>query len=203
LVGTVVLPMGLQTPSAPSVLPPTLPLRSMGSVQWLAVIICIFLRQVMTEPLRGQPCQALVCKHILPSAIVSGFGGSVDGMDPKVGWSPDGLSFSLCSSTGGHVCLLEVASSGSVFLQLGISTNLILIGSWEPLLSYPWCLVHSSGSPLPCPPISTSVYFYSIHSPCPLDFPHTRFCPSPFPPFILSHLGLSLPLFPRIIFFPF
>ena len=33
--------MGLQSPSAPSVPPPTLPLGSLGSVQWLAVSICI------------------------------------------------------------------------------------------------------------------------------------------------------------------
>jgi hypothetical protein len=33
LVDTVVFPMGLQTPSAPSVCPPTLPLGSLGSVE--------------------------------------------------------------------------------------------------------------------------------------------------------------------------
>ena len=37
----IVLPMGLQSPSAPSVPSPTLPLGSLGSVQWLAVSICI------------------------------------------------------------------------------------------------------------------------------------------------------------------
>jgi hypothetical protein len=52
---TVVLPMGLQSPSAPSVLHLTLPLGSQGSVQWLAVSICSCLSQVLVEPLRGQP----------------------------------------------------------------------------------------------------------------------------------------------------
>jgi hypothetical protein len=74
LVDIVVLPMGMQTPSAPSVLPLIPPLESPGSVQWLSVSICICLSQVLTEPLRGQPYQAPVCKHILASAIMSGFG---------------------------------------------------------------------------------------------------------------------------------
>ena len=66
-------------------------------------------------------------------------------MDPKLDWSLDGLSFSLCSifvpafpldeqfwiknldmggyphpSPGGHVYLLEVVSSGSISRLLGI-----------------------------------------------------------------------------------
>ena len=36
----IVLLMGLQSPSAPSVLPLALPLGSLGSAQWLAVSIC-------------------------------------------------------------------------------------------------------------------------------------------------------------------
>jgi hypothetical protein len=62
----------------------TLPLGSPGSVQWLAVSICICLSQVLIEPLRGQPYQAFVGKHFLASAIVSGL-VSAAGMDPKVG----------------------------------------------------------------------------------------------------------------------
>jgi hypothetical protein len=86
-----VLPVGLQSPTAPLALPLTLPLGSLGSVQWLAVSICICLSQVLAETLRGQPYQAPLCKLILASAIVF-----ADGMDPKVGQSLGGLSFSLC-----------------------------------------------------------------------------------------------------------
>jgi hypothetical protein len=77
-------------------------------------------------------------------------------MDSTVGWSLDGLSFSLCSTfvpafffldsdnselkifkwvgvpippLGGHVYLLEVVSSGSFSLLLGISANVLSIGS--------------------------------------------------------------------------
>jgi hypothetical protein len=70
----IVLPLGLPSPSALSVLPLTLPLRSPGSVQRLAVSICICIGQVMVEPLRGQPHQAPVSKRFLISAIMSGFG---------------------------------------------------------------------------------------------------------------------------------
>lgn len=83
--------MGLRSPSVPSAFPLTLPLGSPDSVQWLAVSTCTWLSQVLVEPLRGQPYQTRVGKHILPSAIVSGMG-------PKVGLSLDGLSFSLCST---------------------------------------------------------------------------------------------------------
>ena len=57
---------------------------------------CICLRQVLVKTLRGQPCQAPAHKHILASAIVSGF-GPWHGMDPKVGRSLGCLSFSICS----------------------------------------------------------------------------------------------------------
>ena len=70
----IVLPMRWQTPSAPSVLLLTLPLGSPGSVQWLAVSICICIGQVLAKPLRGQPYQISVGKHFLASAIVSAGG---------------------------------------------------------------------------------------------------------------------------------
>ena len=82
--------MGLQSLSAPSVLPfigvPRLSL-------WLAVRICICLSQVLAELLRGQLHQALVSKHFFASAIVL---VSVDEMDSKVRQSLEGLFFSLC-----------------------------------------------------------------------------------------------------------
>jgi hypothetical protein len=69
----IVLLMGLQSPSAPSVLPLALPLGSLGSAQWLAVSSCICIGQVLVEPLREQPYQAPVSKCFLASAIVSRF----------------------------------------------------------------------------------------------------------------------------------
>jgi hypothetical protein len=84
---------------------------------------------------------------------------SVCGMDPQVGQTLDGLFFSLCStlcpcisfrqeqfwvnifemgggphpSTGDRACLLDMVSTGSLSPLLGISTNVIFIGSWESL----------------------------------------------------------------------
>jgi hypothetical protein len=54
LTDTAVLPMGLQSSSAPSVLPLTLPLGCLDSVRWLAVSSCNCLSQMLVEPLRGQ-----------------------------------------------------------------------------------------------------------------------------------------------------
>ena len=74
LVNIVVLPMGLQTPSAPSVLPPTPSLGSLCSVRYLAAGIPICIGQTLAGPLRGLLYQALVSKLFLASAMVSGFG---------------------------------------------------------------------------------------------------------------------------------
>jgi hypothetical protein len=70
----IVLPMGLHYPSAPSVPPLALPLRSLGSVWWLALGICICFGQVLVQPLRKQSYKAPVSKHFLASAIMSEFG---------------------------------------------------------------------------------------------------------------------------------
>jgi hypothetical protein len=80
LVHIVVLPMRLQTPSAPSVLLITLPLWSPYSVQWLAVSICILLGSTSWHQ-----------QYWL--GLVATFR-----MDPEVGQSLDGRSFSLCST---------------------------------------------------------------------------------------------------------
>ena len=77
MVDIVVLPRGLQTPSAPSVLSLTPPLGSPCSVPWLAVSIRICVGQALAEPLRRQPYQAPVSKFSLASAVVSGFGKSI------------------------------------------------------------------------------------------------------------------------------
>ena len=91
LVDSVGLPVGLQSSSAPSALPLTHPFGSLGSVQWLAISICIHLSQVLAEPLRGQPFQAQVCKYILVSTIVLGGFVFVDWIDCMVGQSLDCL----------------------------------------------------------------------------------------------------------------
>jgi hypothetical protein len=80
----IVYPMGLQSPSAPSVLPITLPLGSLDSIQWLGVIICICTGQALVEPLREQPYQAPVSKCFLAPAIVSRSG--VCRWDGSLGW---------------------------------------------------------------------------------------------------------------------
>ena len=74
LVDIIVLPMGLQFISAPSVISLTLPLGPQGSVQWLAVCICICIDQVMAESLRGELYHDPVSKHFLAPARVLGFG---------------------------------------------------------------------------------------------------------------------------------
>jgi hypothetical protein len=73
----IVLPMGLQTPSAPSVLYLISPSETLCSVQWLAASICLCICQALAEPLRRPLYQAPVSKHFLAFAIVSGFGDCI------------------------------------------------------------------------------------------------------------------------------
>jgi hypothetical protein len=63
----------VQSPSAPSVLPPTLPLVSLCSVWWLAVNIHIYIGNALVELFRGHLYHTPVSNHFLASAIVSGF----------------------------------------------------------------------------------------------------------------------------------
>jgi len=72
-----VLPMVLQTPSAPSVFSLTPPLEAPCSDQWLAASILICISRALVEPLRRHPYQAPVSKHFLVSAIVAGFGAYI------------------------------------------------------------------------------------------------------------------------------
>ena len=68
----IVLPIGLQTPSASSeLLPPTPPFGSLCSGRWLAE--SIYICKPQEESLPGQLYQAPVSKHFLVSAIVTGF----------------------------------------------------------------------------------------------------------------------------------
>jgi hypothetical protein len=66
----IVLPMGLETPSAPSVHSLTPPFGTPWSVQWLAVSICLCICQALLEPLRRPLYQALVSMHFLASTVV-------------------------------------------------------------------------------------------------------------------------------------
>jgi hypothetical protein len=80
----VVLPMGLQTPSTPSVPSLTPLLETPSSVQWLAANTCLCICKALAGPLRRQPYQAPFSIYFLASTIVSGFGNCI--------WdeSPDG-----------------------------------------------------------------------------------------------------------------
>ena len=126
----------------------------------LSVNICIYISQVLAEPLRGQPYQAPVSKCFLTSAIVSGFG--IYRWEGSLGRAVSGrpllqslfhfcpcLSFrqeqfwinifEMCEwphpSTWGSAYLLKMFSTGSISSLLGISANIIPIGTREPLAS--------------------------------------------------------------------
>ena len=102
MVHIVVLPMGLQTPSALWVLSLASPLGTLGSVQCMAVSIHICICQAQPEPLRRQLYQTPVSKHLLASTIVSGFGNYIwDGSPGRVVFN--GLSFSLCTTL--YLCI--------------------------------------------------------------------------------------------------
>jgi hypothetical protein len=86
----IVPPMGLQTPSAPWVLPLAPPWGTLCSVQWLAESIHLCICQALAETLRRQLYQALVGKHLLASTIVSEFGNYIWDGSPGgtvTGWS--------------------------------------------------------------------------------------------------------------------
>jgi len=89
------LPMGLQTPTAPWVPSLALLLRTLCSVQWMAVSIHFWICQALAEPLRGQLYQAPVSKHLLTFTILPGFwnclwnessGRTVSGFFPASGY---------------------------------------------------------------------------------------------------------------------
>jgi hypothetical protein len=134
-----VLPMELQSPSAPPVLLPALPLGSLSSVSWLALSIHLCFGEWLVKPPKEQPHQIPVSKLLLAMLTVSSL-VSTDMMDPQVGQSPNGPSFSLCSIscscssfgqehsrvknfemgewphplTGRHAYVLDMVSTGSV-----------------------------------------------------------------------------------------
>jgi hypothetical protein len=77
LVDIVVLLMGLQTPSTPSVLSLIPLLGTPHSVQWLAMNIPLCICKALAGPLRRQPYQAPFSMQFLASTIVSGFGNCI------------------------------------------------------------------------------------------------------------------------------
>jgi hypothetical protein len=160
---------------------------------------------MLAEPLKGQPYQAPVCEHFLVSALVLGVGvsrwdgswsGTVSGwpllqslphfFDPAFSWVRNNSGLKILEmggwphlSNGGHAYLLDMVSAGSPSPLLGISANVIHIGSWEPLASL--ASVTSSGYPSSSATSATSIQF-----PDPLYFfpalsSHTWSCPT-FPP---------------------
>ena len=82
LVDIFVLPMRLQTPSAPTVLALTPPLESTCSVQCLAVYFRICIGQALAQPFRGQLYQAPVYPALL------GISNSVWVWCQQMGWIP-------------------------------------------------------------------------------------------------------------------
>ena len=106
LVHIVVLLMGLQTPSAPWVLPLAFPLGTLCSVQWMAVVIHFCICQALAEPPRRQLYHATVRKHMLASTIMSGL-GIIYGMNTQVWQYLDDLYFRLCSTLYLHIFSCE------------------------------------------------------------------------------------------------
>jgi hypothetical protein len=90
-----VSPMGLQTPSAPWVLSLAPSLGTLCSVQCMTVNIHFCICQELAKPLRTQLYQSPVSKLLLASTMWLVL-VVVYGMDPQVGQSLDGHSFSLC-----------------------------------------------------------------------------------------------------------
>jgi hypothetical protein len=148
--------MGLQSPSVPLVLSLTLTEGFSGSVQWLTVSIFTCLSQMLVEPLREQPCQTPVYKYNMVSAWYLQMGWVPRWSDlwmafPSV-FAPflvpaflvDRNNFESKNlrymgdpipQLGAMSIFWMVVSSGSISPLMGIQTNVIPIGSWEPLTS--------------------------------------------------------------------
>ena len=131
----IVLPMGLQSPSAPLVLTLALLLGSLGSVQWLAMSICICIGGVLVEPLSGQPYQAPVSKCFLASVIVWGIGvcrwnGPLGGV--ASGWPILQPLFHFFV----HVFLLDRNISGSLNWGPCLSIGVGLYRLYLPFVEY-------------------------------------------------------------------
>ena len=91
LVDIVVLPMGLQSRSTPSVLSLNPLLGIPCSVQWMAVSIHLCICKALAGHLKRQPYQAPFSMHFLASTIVSGFCNCI--WDESPGGTVSGWSF--------------------------------------------------------------------------------------------------------------
>jgi hypothetical protein len=134
--------MGLQTPSAPWVLSLAPSLGTLCSGQWMTVSTHFCICQALAETLRRQLYQAPVIKHLLASIIVYG-------LDPQVGQSLEGHSFSLyfticlCNPFHGYFVLRRSEVStlwSSFFLSFKCFVDCIL-----GVLSF-WTNIHLSMS---------------------------------------------------------
>jgi hypothetical protein len=96
----------LKTPSAPSVLSLTPPLRIPWSVEWLATSICLWLCSALAEPLWRQLYQAPVSMHFLTSTIVSVFDDCIWDGTPGGAFSR-WLFFNIWSILWIHICSSE------------------------------------------------------------------------------------------------
>jgi hypothetical protein len=150
----IVLPMGLQTSSAPSALPLTSPLESLCSVRWLVASILICSGQALAKLFMGKLYQTPASKCFLLSEIVSGFdihrrGGSLGGT--VSGWP---LFQSLLHSLSLHLGEEDRSNSGLIFLrwvgalitQLGAMHNLWICSL--QVLSLPGWVFQLISSPL-------------------------------------------------------
>ena len=141
LVDTAAPHRGLQSPLGPSVFSPTPPLGTLSWVQFptlprLGVSASVFVRS--WQPLRRQIYQAPVNKHF-PAWEVLGL-VTVYGMDPQVGQSLEGRSFSLCSTRCLCISSREYFVSSSK-KDWSIHTLVLLLP--EPHLVCEWYPGHS------------------------------------------------------------
>ena len=107
---------GLQIPSTPSVLSLTPPLETNAqSNGWLQASASVFVR--FWQSLSGDSYIRLlsVCTSWHPQQCL--YLVTVYGMDPQVGKSLDGLSFSLCSTLCLHICSCEYFVPPSKMVQ--------------------------------------------------------------------------------------
>ena len=100
---TLLLFMGLQTPSTPSV-PSSAPHH--GGIQCLTASITLCICQALAEPFRRQLYQAPVSKHFLASTILCGFGDCIWDRSPG-GEVSEWPSHSLCSTLCLHISSCE------------------------------------------------------------------------------------------------
>ena len=196
---------------------------SLGSDQWLSMSICICLGQVLAEPFRGHPYKTPVWKHILASAIVSGFcvqgwnglhGGAFSGWSflqsllhflfyffvPVFPLDRDNSRSKSLRCVGGSIPPLRAMPS-----YWRWSLQVLSPHCWVfQLMSLPFCpgsFLHpwhlGLSSRYASSPSHTATYFYSSSWPSGLVLSLPLYTLPPF-----SHSGPYVPLPPMIILFP-